>query len=46
MWNAENQCGNARNGVGMQRIKVELRGKLGKNVDYGAEMRHTRSGEV
>ena len=25
MWNAENQCGNARNGVGMQRIRVELR---------------------
>ena len=45
MRNAENQCGNARNGVGMQRIRVELSGKLGKNVDYGAEMRHTRSGE-
>ena len=45
MRNAENQCRNARNGVGMQRIRVELRGKLGKNVDYGAEMRHTGSGE-
>ena len=45
MRNAENQCGNARNGVEMQLIKVELLGKLGKNVDYGAEMRHTRSGE-
>ena len=45
MWNTENQCGNARSGVGMQRIRVELRWKLGKNVDYGAEMRHTRSGE-
>ena len=45
MQNAENQCGNARNGVGMQQIKVELCGKLGKNVDYGAEMRHTRSEE-
>ena len=43
--NAENQCGKARNGVGMQRIRVELRGKLDKNVDYGAEMRHTRKGE-
>ena len=40
MWNAE--CGNARNGVGMQRIRVELRWKLGKDVDYGAEVRHTR----
>ena len=40
MWNAGNQCENAGNGVGMQRIRVELREILGKNVGYGAEMRH------
>ena len=45
MQNAENQSGNPRNGVGMQRIRVELRRKLGKNVDYGAGMRHAKSGE-
>ena len=45
MQNAGNQCGNAGNGAGMQQIRVELRGKLDKNVGYGAEMRHTRSEE-
>ena len=45
MRNVGNQYGNARNRVGMQRIRVELRGKLGKNVGCGAEMRHTRSWE-
>ena len=45
MRNVGNQYGNARNRVKMQRIRVELRGKLGKNVGYGAEMRHTRSWE-
>ena len=28
------------NGVGMQRMRIELRGILGKNVDYGEKMRH------
>ena len=40
MRNAGNQCGNPGNGMGMQRIRVKLRGKFGKNVGYGAEMRH------
>ena len=45
VWNAEKIGGNAGNGVGMQRIRVDLRRKLGKNVEKGAEMRHTRSVE-
>ena len=45
MWNAENQHGNAGNGVGVQRIRVEPCGKLVKDVGKGAEMRHTRSWE-
>ena len=40
-----NQTRNPRNGVGMQRIRADLHGKLGKNVDKGVETRHTRSGE-
>ena len=40
-----NQTRNPRNGVGMQRIRADLHGKLGKNVGKGVEMRHTRSGE-
>ena len=43
MWNAENQRGNAGNGVGVQQIRVEPCGKLVKDVGKGAEMRHTRS---
>ena len=40
-----NQTRNPRNGVGMQRIRADLHGKLGKNVSKGVEMRHARSGE-
>ena len=42
MWNAENQRGDAGNGVGVQRIRVEPCGKLVKNVGKEVEMRHTR----
>ena len=45
MWNAGNQGVDAGNGVGIQQIRLELPGKLGKNVVKGAEMRHTRSEE-
>lgn len=45
MQNARNQGGNGANGVGMKQIRVELHGKLDKNVGKGAEMRDTGSGE-
>ena len=45
MQNTGNQGGNAANGVGMKQIRLELHGKLDKNVGKGAEMRDTRSGE-
>ena len=45
MWNAGNQGVDAGNGVGMPPIRVELPGKLGKNVVKGEEMKHTRSEE-
>ena len=45
MWNSRNQGDNVGNGVGMQQISVKLRGKLGKSVRKGAEMRNARGGE-
>ena len=45
MQTAGNQGGNGANGVGMKQIRVELHGKLDKNVGEGAEMRDTGSGE-
>ena len=45
VWNSRNQGDNVGNGVGMQQISVKLRGKLGKSVRKGAEMRNARSGE-
>ena len=45
MQNAGNQGGNGANGVGMKQIRVELHGKLDKNVGKEAEMRDTGSGE-
>ena len=45
MQNGGDQSGNAGNGVGMKQVRVELFGKLDKNVGKGAEMRDTRSGE-
>ena len=45
MQNGGDQSGNAGNGVRMKQVRVELFGKLDKNVGKGAEMRDTRSGE-
>ena len=43
MGNAENQGRNK--GVGMQGIRLEMRGKWGRNKGVGMEIKHKRSGE-
>ena len=43
MGNAENQGGNK--GVGMQGIRLEMRGKWSRSKGVGMEIKHKRSGE-
>ena len=43
MGNAENQGRNK--GVGMQGIRLEMRGKLSRSKGVGMEIKHKRSGE-